>query len=149
MTENKDRCNFLFHTFVLIMKDKTIIGRREFIDLPELHLYNIEAKIDTGAYTSALHCEKIELQNSQLCIKVFNNSPWICFDNFEKRFIKNTSGIGEERFVIKTLIIIGKRKIRSRLSLTNRAEMKYPVLLGRKFLKGKFIVDVEKVYLTR
>lgn len=130
------------------MKDKTIIGRRKFIDLPELHLYNIEAKIDTGAYTSALHCEKIELQNNTLCIKVLNNSNWIYFDKFEKRFIKNSSGLGEERYVIKTLIIIGKRKIRGNLSLTNRAEMKYPVLLGRKFLKGRFIVDVDKIHLT-
>lgn len=68
--------------------------------------------------------------------------------NLKKRFIKNSSGLGEERYVIKTLIIIGKRKIRGNLSLTNRAEMKYPVLLGRKFLKGRFIVDVEKIHLT-
>ncbi|HPQ07910.1 MAG TPA: RimK/LysX family protein [Bacteroidia bacterium] len=128
-------------------REKILIGRCEYIDLPELGLYNVEAKIDTGAYTSALHCESIKVINGKLCIQIFSSDKEICFDTFEKKSIKNTSGIAEERFVIKTTIILANRKIKISLSLTNRSEMKYPVLLGRKAIKGKFIVDVEKKFL--
>ncbi|MEW6773837.1 MAG: RimK/LysX family protein [Bacteroidota bacterium] len=130
-------------------KEKSIIGRREWVDFPELKLFNIEAKIDTGAYTSALHCEKIFENNHQLCIQVFQNAEILCFDNYQKRKIKNSSGDIEERFVIKTWMKIGKKKIRISLSLTNREKMKYPVLLGRKAIKGKFIVDVEKIFVLQ
>lgn len=130
-------------------KGKYIIGRREYVDLPELNLYQVEAKIDTGAYTSALHCEKIEIINHQLCVQVFSHTEKITFKQYLKKYIKNSSGNAEERFVIKTLMIIGKRKIRISLSLTDRSEMKYPILIGRKVLKGRFLVDVEKVHVLK
>lgn len=117
------------------------------MDFPALNLYRIEAKIDTGAYTSALHCEKIMEESNRLCIQVFENTDVICFDEYQKRTIKNSFGEKEERFVIKTLMILGKRKIRISLSLTNREKMKFPVLLGRKAIKGKFVVDVDKKYV--
>lgn len=130
-------------------KEKILIGRREWVDFPELNLYNIEAKIDTGAYTSALHCENIYEQNNQLCFQIFKNSEPICTDEFEKKQIKNSFGDTEERYVIKTLMILGKRKIRMAMSLTNREKMRCPLLLGRKALKGKFIVDVQKIFLQK
>ena len=52
----------------------------------------------------------------------------------------------EERFVIKTVIHIGKKKILTHLSLSNRDNMRYPLLIGRKLLKGKFLVDVTQVH---
>ncbi|GAB4209272.1 MAG: RimK/LysX family protein [Bacteroidia bacterium] len=128
-------------------KEKSIIGRRELVDFPELNLFGIEAKIDTGAYSSALHCEYIKEKNGQLCFQIFKDTNTICFNDFEKKKIKNSFGDWEERYTIKTLLKIGKRKIRITLSLTNREKMKYPVLLGRKAIKGKFLVDVEKKYL--
>lgn len=130
-------------------KEKILIGRREYIDLPELNLYNIEAKIDTGAYSSALHCEYIQEEGNRLCIQVFQNSPKIDFDIFTKKVIKNSFGVKEDRYVIKTLMILGNRKIRIHLSLTNRSEMKYAVLLGRRAICGKCIVDVERKYILR
>ncbi len=130
------------------MKKKQIVGRREFIDLPEINLFNIEVKIDTGAYTSAIHCEHIQEKNNELIFRIFPDSEMICIKNFSKKNIKNSFGNSEDRYVIKTLIVIGKRKIRISLSLTNRAEMKYPVLLGRKAIKGKFLVDVSSKYIA-
>lgn len=129
-------------------KEKIVIGRREYVDFPELNLFGIEAKIDTGAYTSALHCEKIYEENGQLYIQIFPDTKIICIKNYAKKLIKNSSGISEERYIIKTLLMMSKRKIRISLSLTNREKMKYPVLLGRKATKGKFIVDVDKMYVT-
>lgn len=52
----------------------------------------------------------------------------------------------EERYVIKTIIQMGRKKIKTSISLTDRASMRYPVLVGRRLLKGKFIVDVNLIY---
>ncbi len=130
-------------------KEKNIIGRIELVNFPELNIFGIEAKIDTGAYSSALHCEYINEQNGQLCFQIFKNTNVLCFDKFEKKKIKNSFGDWEERYLIKTLLVIGQRKIKITLSLTNREKMRYPVLLGRKAIKGKFLVDVEKKYLMQ
>ncbi len=140
-----------------IEKSMKIIGRREFVDLPELGLENIEAKIDTGAYRSALHCHHIKVETEEnkkyLSFIVLDdlhdayNGQKIRFDHFSKKIIKNSSGSIEERYIIKTKIKLGKKTIMTTISLTDRADMKYPILLGRKFLKGKFIVDVSKYNL--
>ncbi len=61
--------------------------------------------------------------------------------------VKSSNGIAEERVVIKQRIEIANKSFKLDLSLTNRAEMRYPVLLGRRFLNKKFIVDVSKKYL--
>jgi hypothetical protein len=52
----------------------------------------------------------------------------------------------EERYIIKTLIAIGRKKIKTTISLSDRENMRYPVLIGRRLLKGKFIVDVNLIY---
>lgn len=114
----------------------------------------LEAKIDTGAYTSALHCKDIQLKEingkTVLCFKLLDethpeyNEKEFQFIDFTKKSIKSSFGESEERFIIKTTIHIAKRKISLTISLTDRTNMRYPVLIGRKLLKGKFIVDVSK-----
>jgi len=124
-----------------------LVGRREFVDFPELGLHHIEAKIDTGAYTTALHCEYIHVhyENSNtflyFTIEPGQKEPFR-FEQFTQKKIKNSFGEMEERFVISTLICLGGKKIRSTVSLTNRDTMRYPVLAGRRLLKGKFLIDV-------
>lgn len=134
------------------IKRKKIIGRREFIDLPQFGLYHFEAKIDTGAYTSAIHCSHIALVTEANKMKITFHIPQP--DNpqteekiFETKFfklknIKNSFGQTEERYVIRTTIRIGKKRIRAEFSLSDRTEMRYPVLLGRKLLKDRFLIDV-------
>jgi hypothetical protein len=128
-----------------------LIGRREIIDFPKLGITNMEAKIDTGAYTSSVHCENIEVnyENSkpilyftikQEEVKTFR------FEEFGQKKIKNSFGEMEERFVIKTVIHIGKKNILSTVSLTNRDNMRFPVLIGRRVLKGKFLIDVKQIH---
>lgn len=133
-----------------------IIGRREFVDFPQLQLFSIEAKIDTGAYTSAIHCKDIEIKIAEgkeiLCFKLLDDShPEYSrqvhqFENYFRKNIKNSFGEMEERYVIKTKIRLGKKTILSTVSLSDRENMRYPVLIGRRFLKGKFVVDANRIH---
>ncbi|MEQ9405983.1 MAG: RimK/LysX family protein [Cyclobacteriaceae bacterium] len=128
------------------------IGRKDHIDLPKLDLYEIEAKVDTGAYGSALHCHQIEtiIENGEevLTFKVLDPDhpeyadKIFSFRDFNDKMVKNSGGEKEHRYTIKTDVIIFGKKRRVEFSLTDRKEMKYPVLLGRKFLRKKFLVDV-------
>lgn len=139
-------------------KGKLLIGRRDIIDLPEFSLYAVKAKIDTGAYTSAIHCSKIKLIQE-------NGTDFITFhipgskvhgqgknvfktDDFVLKRIKSSSGHMEERYVITTGVLIFNKLIKTEFSLTDRSAMKYPILLGRKFLVKRFIVDVSLVNLS-
>lgn len=138
-------------------KLKTTVGRLEKIDFPEFSLFNLDAKIDTGAYTSSLHCHHIETikTGSELWVQFYVLDPR--HPEYEEKLfkcpvytirnVKSSNGVVEERVTIKRDVrFFGKiRKIE--LSLTNRTEMKYPVLIGRKFLTGKYLVDVSKKYI--
>jgi len=133
-------------------EEKTTIGRRERVSFPDLQLNNLEAKIDTGAYTAALHCSEIWTEESngitELLFKLLDDSHpnykenIFRFKTFGKRKIKNSSGIFESRYTIKTPVKIGRKKIQASISLTDRGGMKYPVLIGRKLLNKRFLVDV-------
>lgn len=126
-----------------------IIGRKAIIQLPELGGNNIQAKIDTGAFRTAVHCESwslISLNGKdvlEVTIQWETGKPVILhFDKYQKRTIKNSFGQTEERYCVRTLIQINKKRIQSEISFTNRSGMRYPVLLGRKTIGKKFLVDV-------
>ncbi len=133
-----------------------VIGRREFVDFPLLGLKSIEAKIDTGAYTSTLHCHDIyEQQENGISILFFKlldpthtkyNDQKQSTTSFTKKLIKSSSGDAEERYIIKTSISIGGKKIKTSISLSDRASMRYPVLIGRKMIKNKFIINVNLIH---
>ena len=146
-----------FKRFKTIIDKKILIGRLEKIHLPELSLYNLDAKIDTGAYTSSLHCHHINTyKNNELTLVRFfvldpdhpeyENRPFE-IPVHKIKSVKSSNGISEERVVIKQKVEIAGKSYTIDLSLTNRVEMKYPLLLGRRFLNKKFIVDVSKKYL--
>ncbi|MEM7110400.1 MAG: RimK/LysX family protein [Bacteroidota bacterium] len=132
---------------------KVVIGRQDKIDFPELGLSNIDAKIDTGAYGSALHCHHIEVLkkggSEVLTFKLLDPShpeydnKVFTFKEFGDRRVKSSSGQSEHRYTIKTQIEIFKKKHNVEFSLTDRANMKYPILLGRKFLNTRYVVDVQ------
>ena len=127
---------------------KTTIGRREVVSFPELGLFQIVAKIDTGAYTTALHCHDIREENGVLYFKLLDpthpeyNEREQHFTEFSQKEIKNSSGDSERRYIIKTTVKIGRKRIKSVISLTHRGNMRYPVLIGRKLLKNRYLVDV-------
>ena len=136
-----------------------VIGRRERVSFPELDLYDIEAKIDTGAYYTTIHCHEILVKNINgkdvLCFKLLDPEHQD-YSNSEKQFeqfglkkFKNSFGEQEERYIFKTQIKLGKRIVRATISLTSRANMRYPVLIGRKLLKKRFIVNVAEEHLLK
>ena len=126
-----------------------LIGRREFVSFPLLNISKVEAKIDTGAYTCSIHCKNIVLKTdygkSILTFQLLDDTIYN-FEEFTRKKIKNSFGEMEERYIIKTLIVIGGKKINTTISLSDRENMRYPVLIGRKLLKGKFIIDVNLKY---
>lgn len=133
---------------------KKTIGRVDKIDFPKLNLFNIEAKIDTGAYTSSIHCSIIKEENSKLYCTfftvghpLFSTSP-IIFDTFAKTDVKSSNGFKENRYKIKSEIIIFGKSYKINLTLSTRDDMKFPVLIGRQFLKQKFLVDVDMEHVS-
>ena len=135
-----------------------IIGRKDRVDFPELGLYDIDAKVDTGAYTSAIHCHDImevdEVGVSKVRFRLLDpsrpsyNNMELIQSIYAKREIKNSFGQVEERYIIKTKVLLFDRLFDIELSLTDRSRMLYPVLLGRKLLFNHFIVDVRQTDLS-
>jgi hypothetical protein len=128
------------------------IGRLERVDIPEWNLFDLEAKIDTGAYTSSLHCHHIEVfdknDNPMVRFKLLDpshddyNGKTLELPIYKTKKVKSSNGITEERIIVETKIVIAGKSIRIHLSLTNRSEMRYPLLIGRRTIKGRFLVDV-------
>ncbi|WMN12530.1 RimK/LysX family protein [Marivirga salinae] len=142
------------------MKTKKTIGRIDKLDLPELGLVKVQAKIDTGAYTSAIHCSKIHIEKDKdgtdllvytisakrlgqgMKAKKFKTS------DFKLKRIKSSNGQVQERYVIKTKVKIFNKIYNTEFSLSDRSHMKNPILLGRKLLSGRFVVDVTEENLS-
>jgi hypothetical protein len=140
-------------------KELKVIGRLEPINFPEWDLYDIDAKIDTGAYTSSLHCHHIKPVKKEDGEYVrFNlldpshetyNDKLFELPIHRKKVVKSSNGSTEERFVVKTKVQVFDRILTAELSLTDRSEMRYPVLVGRKLINGRFLVDVSQKYLSK
>lgn len=128
---------------------KKIIGRVDKIDFPKLGLFNIDVKVDTGAYTSTIHySEIIEENNTLRC--VFNSDKHknfgkteIIFDDYSSTIVKSSNGQKEKRYKIKSEVIFFEKIYKINLTLSTRNAMRFPVLIGRQFLKRKFMVDVD------
>ena len=131
--------------------NKKLIGRKDYADFPELGMLNIKVKIDTGAYTSSINChwlkeESIEGEKVLLCRFLDPQHPQysgteFCFAKYRKKSIKSSNGISEDRYLVRTKIELFKTLYDIDLSLSDRSSMKYDVLIGRKFLNKKFLVD--------
>ncbi len=127
---------------------KKIIGRIDKVDFPTLDLFDIDVKIDTGAFTSSMHCHKVTEENNVLKCLFFDkehpnyNKKIMVFKNYSTTKVKSSNGIVQNRYMVKTSMIIFDKKYKIDLTLSTRSEMKYPILLGRKFLSKKFIVDI-------
>lgn len=137
---------------------KWVVGRVETLDFPELNLHQVECKVDTGAYTCSLHCSHIDVEyiNGEPKLRVvplsFRHKGYetqiLFFPYSPKKHIKNSAGLIEERYTIVTPVRIFGVDILTEFSLTDRSTMKYPVLLGRSFLMGRFMVDVSQINLS-
>jgi hypothetical protein len=131
-----------------------VLGRYDRIDLPDLGLNNIHAKVDTGAYRCSLHCHQVRIVQGKLEFIVldekhsdFTGHKFIV-DTYEERDIRNSFGEVERRFVITTTLRIFDENITTEFSLCNRGSLKFPLLIGRKILRDRFLIDVKKKNLS-
>lgn len=135
-----------------------IIGWREWASLPNLGLFAIKAKLDTGAKTSSLHAFDIHVRQKP------GKKPYVYFKVHplqhdlslvvsckallvDQRIVTDSGGHKEERYVIRTWMGLGGFKRRVELTLSNRETMKYRMLIGRAALK-LYYIDPSQSYLT-
>ena len=124
-----------------------VVGWRELVDLPGIGLTGIPAKIDTGARTSSLHARVLERFEK-------DGKPYVRFavdwDNIAHegeavqvamRGITSSNGETQRRYVIKSPLRIGGMRFRAEISLADRSDMKFPMLIGRSALRRRFLVD--------
>jgi hypothetical protein len=131
-------------------KAKVTIGRLEYIALPRLGVARVQAKIDTGAFRSALHYQKMALRmvdDREELVVTFamgRKRAKVAFKRFSRVVVKSSTGHRTERFLITTPVKLNGHMVQTQFSLYDRSDMKNQVLLGRKFLKGRFLVDVSR-----
>lgn len=142
------------------IKNRILIGWREWVELPDLGIGKIKAKIDTGARTSALHAFDIEpFKTSRSKNKVRfalhpiqRNNHHIVYceaDLLDKRNIKNSGGDIEDRYIITTALYMGDKKWPIELTLTNRDTMGFRLLLGRTAINKEFLIAPNKSFLVK
>lgn len=136
---------------------KLKIGALELCDLPELGIEKLHVRVDTGAATSSLHVDNIEEFRK-------GKNRYVSFDlhpdvhNVEDivrttapvdgmKTVKSSSADTEKRVVITTGFRLGGREWPIKLTLTDRSEMTYMMLLGREAMEGRVVVDPEFEYL--
>ena len=131
-------------------KEKIVIGRSDIFDLPELGIQNIHAKIDTGAYRSSLHCKKVHELDGALYFTLRNEfgEQEYATKQWSQKTVRSSNGKKQKRYTIKTYIRIFKKDYLTSISLADRSKMKNPLLIGRKILNKRFIVDVSKKDLS-
>lgn len=126
-----------------------LIGRRTYVDFPEFGLKNIVAKIDTGAYSSALNAANIRVEREDgkevLRFDLPTDSGTIpCLAHeFKETSIRNSSGHRQHRYLITTTLVAGGKRMQIRITLADRRDLNFPVLLGRRVIRSKFLVNVE------
>ncbi len=133
------------------------VGWREWVSLPALDTPWIKAKIDTGARSSSLHADDVEIVGGpDGDIVHFSISPWqrsaldtvrVHAPLLEWRTVRSSSGEAEERPTIITTIRLLQTEIEAELTLTRRDQMGFRMLVGREALRGRFAVDSGRSYL--
>jgi len=136
-----------------------MVGWREWLALPELGIDRIKAKIDTGARTSALHAFYLDPFEQ-------NDEHWIRFGIHPKqketeevkhcvakivdrRNVTDSGGHTEQRYVIQTTVRLGEQEIVAEMTLTDRENMRFRMLLGRTAMRDVCLVDSARSYLLR
>ena len=124
-----------------------VVGWRELVSLPELGLAGIPAKIDTGARTSSLHGQVLEdfVRDGERFVRFavdWDGVRHVCEAvHVDLRGITSSNGDQQTRFVIKSPLTIGNLTFRAEISLANRSQMQFPMLIGRTALRRRMVVD--------
>jgi hypothetical protein len=135
---------------------KVIIGRSEVLNFVDTDASTVPAKTDTGAYRSAVHATNISEQDGVLTFEILGGHP-VCgalskvmsTTEYKKVKIANSFGHEEERYEVKLKVKLGPKVFHARFTLADRSKKIYPILLGRKLLNHRFLVDSSKTSLDR
>jgi ribosomal protein S6--L-glutamate ligase len=135
---------------------KQVVGWREWVALPDLHVPEIKVKIDTGAKTSAVHAYDIApfLKDGSPHVGFYlhpiqdQERPeiWCETPVLDERIITSSNGEQESRYIIETMLSVGDDSWPIELSLANRDEMGFRMLLGRQAMRGRLIVDPDRSF---
>lgn len=127
-----------------------IFGIFEHVSIPKLGIVNVLAKIDTGAYSGALHCSEIkEIIRKYDGKKVLQLTPLDNHSNatelteYKRSYVRSSTGHRVRRYLFDTDIVIKGTVYRIRIGLSDRSDMNYEILIGRRFLReNNILVDV-------
>lgn len=141
-----------------IATEKTVVGRAVPVHFMDFDIADIPAKVDTGAYRSAVHVSNVKLSEDgkQLTFKLLGGHPvfkklarGITVSDFNEVFITNSFGHREKRYEVKLKVKIAGNTFKTAFSLANREKMVFPILLGRKLLNRRFLVDSSQTDVDR
>ncbi|MEP7204660.1 MAG: RimK/LysX family protein [Candidatus Saccharibacteria bacterium] len=126
------------------------IGAFEYVSLPALRMENVIAKIDTGAYSGAVHCSRIKVLTRKIDgVKVLqfipsnNHDHVVELENYKMTNVRSSTGQRLKRYLIETDIVIRNQRYTVNIGLSNRSDMQREVLIGRRFLRqNDMLVDV-------
>ncbi len=132
----------------LVQRAREVVGWREFVGLPDFNIEEMRAKIDTGARTSALHAESQELfeRAGQKWVRfkfpVRGRAPDLLLEAqvIDERNIKNTGGVPARRIIIRTTLLLGRHCWKIDVSLADRKEMEFDLILGRTALRSRRVL---------
>ncbi len=137
---------------------KVVIGRAELLHFMDYAMADIPAKTDTGAYRNAVHATNIHLSEDgkTLHFRLLGDHP-ICgplaqdmtTTDFKIVTVENSFGHREDRYEVKLKVKLGPKIFTSAFSLADRSKKIYPILLGRKLLNNRFLVDTAHTQLDR
>lgn len=133
-----------------------VLGWRECVDLPELGVFGIRAKLDTGARSSSLHATDIStIRRDQHTLVRFHlvlgprgrsHSIETTAPIVDERVVRDSGGHESLRPVIRTPIEIAGWSWPIEITLASRSDMSFRMLLGRQGMSGHVIVDVSHSY---
>jgi hypothetical protein len=134
--------------------DKKILGRKDLVSFPEFELENVPVKIDSGAYSSSMHCQSIEViefgEKEQLRVVFLDSGisgytgKEVIFNDFKTKIVKSSNGMAQERFFVKGTVRLFGQSYETLFSLTERTGLRNPILLGRRLLNKRFLIDTSK-----
>ena len=132
------------------MTKNIYVGCFELVDFPEYQLQSVVAKIDTGAFSGALHCTNIKVvrrgvTRKQILKFIPDGRPELAqeTDKFYQTYVRSAHGHRLKRYVVNTTIKIKGKEYPITIGLSDRSDMKKPVLIGRRFLReNNLLVDV-------
>lgn len=126
------------------------IGRTVKLSIPAAGIFDLTAKVDTGADSSAIWASNIKEDNGVLKFTLLDEKSEeytgkeFKTTDYVKVIVKNSFGTTERRYRVYLSVVIEGKRIKARFSLANRQLKSYPALIGRRLLNKKFLVDVSK-----